>query len=127
MRLSDALIYPDGRLPRVSDTDTLSSFESWLVRSPALNRAAVRVLLLALELSPLAGPDRAPLRALGPARSGAWLASLERSRAGLPVRLLKRMSQLSYYGSDGVMRALGYDAAANVERGRALRERDGRP
>jgi hypothetical protein len=34
---------------------------------------------------------------------------------------------LAYYGDDDVMRQIGYDADANVARGRELRRREGRP
>ena len=36
--------------------------------------------------------------------------------------LLKAISQLAYYGSDGVLVRLGYDPEANLARARALRE-----
>jgi len=43
------------------------------------------------------------------------------------VRLFKGVACLSYYGDDAVMLQLGYDADANVRRGRELRAREGRP
>ena len=43
------------------------------------------------------------------------------------AKLLQGFGQLAYYGDDRVMLAIGYDAEANVARGRELRERDGRP
>ncbi|MGH2837065.1 MAG: hypothetical protein ACRDJY_01810, partial [Thermoleophilaceae bacterium] len=43
------------------------------------------------------------------------------------TKLVKGMAFLAYYGDDRVMLRIGYDAEANVARGRAVRERDGRP
>ena len=40
---------------------------------------------------------------------------------------MQGFGQLAYYGDDQVMLRIGYDAEANVARGRELRERDGRP
>ena len=45
----------------------------------------------------------------------------------LAAKLMSSAAQLSYYGDDDVMRRLGYDATANVERGRRLRAAEGRP
>jgi hypothetical protein len=43
------------------------------------------------------------------------------------TKLLKGAAFLSYYGDDGVMKRIGYDAEANVDRARALRAQEGRP
>ena len=43
------------------------------------------------------------------------------------LKLVKGAAYLSYYGDDGVMRRIGYDADANVRRGRQLRRLEGRP
>jgi hypothetical protein len=43
------------------------------------------------------------------------------------VKLAKGMAVLSYYGDDGVMLRLGYDAEARVRRGRELRASEARP
>ena len=40
---------------------------------------------------------------------------------------MQGFGQLAYYGDDQVMLLIGYDAEANVERGRSVRARDGRP
>jgi hypothetical protein len=42
-------------------------------------------------------------------------------------KLIKGAAQLSYWGDDALMRSVGYDADANVRRGRELRAREGRP
>ena len=43
------------------------------------------------------------------------------------VKVLKGAAFLAYYGDDDVMRQIGYDAQANLERARAVRLREGRP
>jgi hypothetical protein len=43
------------------------------------------------------------------------------------AKLVKGAAFLSYYGDDHIMRTIGYDADANVARGRALRASQGRP
>ena len=55
----------------------------------------------------------------------------QRSNANVSLRqlakLVKGMAFLCYYGDDGIMRRVGYDADANLRRGRELRAREGRP
>ena len=41
--------------------------------------------------------------------------------------LLKSMAFLAYYGDDRILLRCGYDADANLRRGRELRAREGRP
>jgi hypothetical protein len=43
------------------------------------------------------------------------------------AKLLKSMAFLAYYGDDRIMLRCGYDAEANLQRGRELRAREGRP
>ena len=43
------------------------------------------------------------------------------------MKLMKGIAFLAYYGDDRVMRGLGYDADAVIERGRAVRAKEGRP
>jgi hypothetical protein len=43
------------------------------------------------------------------------------------MKLMESAAQLSYYGDDGILGRLGYDADANLERGRRLRAAEGRP
>jgi hypothetical protein len=45
----------------------------------------------------------------------------------LVAKLIVSAAQLSYYGDDAVLGLLGYDAEANLERGRRLRAAEGRP
>ncbi len=43
------------------------------------------------------------------------------------AKLVKGFAFLSYYGDDGVMRRIGYDADSNVARARELRITEARP
>jgi hypothetical protein len=128
--ICDTVVAPAPPLPPVSATDAVAFFDRWMARSPGPNRAALRVLLYAAELCPRAlGFDRR-LRALPEAERAQVLRSLERTgKPGLRelVRLVEGIASLSYYGDDAVMRRVGYDAEANVRRGRELRVREGRP
>jgi hypothetical protein len=126
----DAVVAPEPLLPPVRDTDAVAFFDDWMARSPALNRVGMRALLYALELSPLALRQRARLRRLDRAARTRWLHAVERApnpQVRLVVKLVKGAAQLSYYGDDRVLARCGYDADANVSRGRALRIAEGRP
>jgi hypothetical protein len=128
--LADTVIAPEPALPAVRDTDAVDFFDRWLARSPTPSRLGLRALLYAAELAPLAFGFGSRLRRLERERRLEWFRSVGRTR---PVQLrfladvLKGVAQLSYYGSDGVMLRLGYDADANVARARELRAREGRP
>jgi hypothetical protein len=90
----------------------------------------MRVLLYVLELSPLATGAGARLRRLDRDARARWLRAIERSPNGhvrLLAKLVKGAAQLSYYGDDRVLARCGYDAEANLARGRELRLREGRP
>lgn len=126
----DAVVAPEPRLPPVRETDAVAFFDGWMARSPALNRLGLRALLYALELSPLATGARKRLRRLDGAGRAVWLQTIERvpnPQVRLVVKLVKTAAQLSYYGDDRVLVLCGYDAEANVARGRALRVSEGRP
>ena len=75
---------------------------------------------------PRARPGGRRFRQLDPAARAAYLEHLERGRAGRAFAALEAVAKLAYYGDDGVMRVLGYDAEAVVARGRDLRLREGR-
>ena len=106
-------------------------FDTWLARSPRLNRIALRGLLYARRAGAArarrAGAAAAPGRrgASAGARGGRGRAA--RRRPGSSLKLVKGMAFLSYYADDGVMLRLGYDADANVRRARELRAREARP
>ena len=126
----DTVVAPEPVLPPVRETDAVAFFDSWLERSPRLNRAGLRVGLYLTELSPWLLGFRRRLRALDPAERGRALEALEHAPTVTLrqlARLLKGMAFLSYYGDDAIMRRLGYDPDERVRAGRELREREGRP
>ena len=128
--LADTVVAPEPVLPPVRETDAVEFFDRWMARSPRLNRIGLRALLHALELSPRLLGFGGRMRTLGPRQRADYLRAIERNR--LPqlrqlAKLMQGFGQLAYYGDDRVMLGLGYDAEANVARGRELRARDGRP
>jgi hypothetical protein len=127
---TDAVVAPEPVLPPVRETDAVEFFDDWMARSPRLNRTGMRALLYVLELSPLVTGSRKRLRRLDRAGRGRWLVAVEhapRPELRLVFKLMKGAAQLSYWGDDGLMLRVGYDADANVRRGRELRLREGRP
>jgi hypothetical protein len=124
--LVEAAVAPQPPLPAVAQTDACEAFALYLAASPAVNRVALRAALLAIEIGPLALRFGAPLRRLALDRRVAYLERLERSRLGTAAKALRGLAQLCYYGDAAVMASLGYDAAAVVARGRALRAAEGR-
>ena len=128
--LADTVVAPEPVLPPVRETDAVAFFDRWMARAPRQNRIALRGLLYALEISPrvLGFGDR--MRRLTPERRAEYLRAMEQNRIPQLRQLAKLMQgfgQLSYYGDDAVMLRIGYDAEANVARGRELRAREGRP
>ena len=126
----DTVVAPEPVLPPVRETDAVAFFDSWLSRSPRLNRLGLRVALHLTELSPWLLGFRRRLRRLGPAERGRALEALEHApafRLRQLAKLLKGMAFLSYYGDDAIMRRLGYDADERLRAGQRLREREGRP
>jgi hypothetical protein len=84
-------------------------------------------MLYALERSPLMRGSFRRLRQLAPAERLDVLLAVERSPLLAPLaEIAGGLAKLSYYGDAGVMKALGYDAAGVVARGRALREAEAR-
>ena len=126
----DAVVAPEPVLPPVRQTDAVTYFDDWMARAPALNRIAMRAMLYVAELSPLATGSGARLRRLDREARTRWLRAVERAPSGqvrLVAKLVKSAAQLSYYGDDRVLARCGYDADANLARGRALRVEQGRP
>ncbi len=114
--LADAVAMPVPPMRRVGATDAVAGFDGWLARAPRLHRVALRASLLALGLR-LRGMDRA--------RRAAALARLGRSRVpvvGQLIEALRASAAAAYYGDDGVMRGLGYDAGERMRTGRAVRD-----
>lgn len=127
---TDAVVAPEPVLPPVHKTDAVEFFDDWMARSPRLNRTGMRALLYALELSPFVTGTKQRLRQLDRDARARWLETIEsapRAEIKLVFKLLKGAAQLSYWGCDELMKAVGYDADANVARGRALRLEEGRP
>ena len=128
--LCDTVVAPEPLLPPVRDTDAAFFFDRWMARAPRVNRFALRGLLLTIEVAPLTLGFGGRLRQLDPQARARYLEAAE--RRGPPqlrqlTKLVKGMAFLSYYGDDRVMLRVGYDAEANVRRGRELRLMEGRP
>jgi hypothetical protein len=115
-RLLAAAVPGGGGLPPAERTDALAAFDDWIRAAPSPNRVALRVLLRAVgaKLRRLPAGERAP-----------WL-SAGRGRLGGGAQFLARIATHCYYGDEGVMRALGYDAGEVAARGLALRRAEGR-
>ena len=128
--VTETIVAPQPLLPPVRDTTAVACFDTWLWHSPRLNRGGLRGLFYLAEITPWLLGFGARLRSLSPGERTAALNKAERSGQaavrGL-VKLVKSLACLSYYGDDGVMRTLGYDADAVVRRGRELRVREDRP
>jgi len=128
--LTETVVAPGNGLPPVRETDAVRFFDDWLVLLPRPNRVAMRGLLWAAELGPLAAGFGRRLRRLDRTQRSEFLMSVERAprrQLRLIAKLIESASQLSYYGDDAVLVQLGYDAEANLERGRRLRAAEGRP
>ena len=128
--LADTVVAPEPVLPPVRATDTVAFFDRWMARSPRANRVALRGLLYSLELAPRMLGFGGRMRSLSREDRARFLRVIEQHRVPQLRQLAKLMQgfgQLAYYGDDAVMLRIGYDAAANVARGRELRARDGRP
>ena len=128
--LTDTVVAPEPILPPVRETDAVRFFDEWLSLLPPLNRRGMRVLLWVAELAPLLTGFGGRLRRLDRSRRTDWLRSAERApvpQVRMVLKLVESASQLAYYGNDGVLMRLGYDAEANLRRGRELRAAEGRP
>jgi hypothetical protein len=128
--LVDTVAAPEPLLPPVAETDCAFAFDRWMAASPALNSRGMRALLLALEVMPLGMGYGKRFRRLPAEERARFVKAIEHSRnqhLRQLVKVLKGAAFLSYYGDDAVMHQIGYDADANVDRGRALRLREGRP
>ncbi len=126
---TDAVVAPEPLLPPVRQTDTVAFFDRWLGRLPRANRAGLRALILTAELAPLLTHGRR-LRRLSRERRADWVKRVEGSGNGhvrMLMKLMESSAQLAYYGDGAILARLGYDAEANVERGRRLRAAEGRP
>jgi hypothetical protein len=128
--LVDTVAGPEPLLPPVAGTDCAFFFDRWMAAAPKPNAYGMRAMLFALELMPLALGYGRRLRALPVTDRVRFVEQLDRSpnrHVRQLTKLLKGAAFLAYYGDDGVMLQIGYDAGANVARGRALRAAEGRP
>jgi hypothetical protein len=128
--LVDTVAAPEPLLPAVARTDCAFAFDRWMAAGPALNARGMRGLLLALEVMPLAMGYGNRFRRLSRAERTRFIRAIEHSsnrHVKQLVKALKGAAFLAYYGDDTVMRQVGYDAQANLERARAVRVREGRP
>ena len=128
--LVDTVAAPEPVLPPVRQTDAAFFFDRWLGLAPRRNAAGLRAVLFALELAPLAMGYGSRFRRLELDDRVRYLNAVEKSsnpQVRQLTKLVKGAAFLSYYGDDHVMKRIGYDADANVERGRRLRELEGRP
>ena len=128
--LVDTVAAPEPLLPAVAHTDCAFAFDRWMAASPAINARGMRALLLTLEVLPLAMGFGARFRRLPVEDRARFVAKIEHSsnrHLRQLTKVLKGAAFLAYYGDDGVMRQIGYDAQAKVDRARALRAEQGRP
>jgi hypothetical protein len=128
--LVDTVAAPEPLLPAVARTDCAFAFDRWMAAGPALNARGMRGLLLALEVMPLAMGYGNRFRRLSRAERTRFIRAIEHSsnrHVKQLVKALKGAAFLAYYGDDTVMRQVGYDAQANLERARAVRLSEGRP
>ena len=124
----DTVVAPRPLLPAVHETDAVDFLDGWLARAPRLNRVGLRALLYAAELAPRLLGGRRRLRQLPEGERADLLAQLEASpRVRDLVKLIEGIAFLAYYGDDGIMLRLGYDADASVSRARRLRAAEARP
>jgi hypothetical protein len=103
----DAVVDPEPPLPPVAQTDAVAAFERWLAAAPALNRAALRTLLHAVEIAPRIHGEGARLRALPRA---ARLRALR--RWGAPADALRSAAAGCYWGDAGALRVIGVTTPA---------------
>lgn len=127
---ADTVVAPEPHLPPVDQTSAADGLDDWLTRAPRPHALALRAGIAAVDLAPLVLGFRRRLHKLPAADRAVVLDRLEHHRSP-PLRqaakALKGIAFLCYYGDDGLMRRLGYDADANVARGRRLRAAEGRP
>ncbi|MCW2997791.1 MAG: hypothetical protein JWN65_1340 [Solirubrobacterales bacterium] len=122
--LVDIVVAPVAPLPPVHRTDAAYALDAHLAAAPRANRLGLRAALLALELAPLALGRGRRLRRLDRRQRTALLARLERGLLIGPVKGLRALAHLSYYGDPAVMQLLGYDADAVLARAAAVRAKE---
>jgi hypothetical protein len=107
--VADTLLAPAPPLPAIADTDAVLAFDAWLARAPAINRLALRAVLLALEVAPRFTRARARWRRLSAADRLALLERLAHRPGGRAlIEALRASAAVSYYGDARVSALLGY-------------------
>ena len=127
---TDTVVTPEPYLPPVTQTDAADFLGTWLDLAPRVNAAGLRAAIVALDAAPLVLGFRKRLRKLDRGQRAAYLQRLEQHKSPTirqATKALKGIALVCYYGDDGLMKTLGYDADANLARGRALRAAEGRP
>jgi hypothetical protein len=124
--LVDATVAPDGAMAAVGGTDAVAFFDGYVRDAPAINGVALRALLYMIELAPVALGYGRRLRRLPREQRAGYLDRLQSGPLSLAAEPMLAIAKLGYYGDDGVMRELGYDADAVVARGRRLRREEAR-
>jgi hypothetical protein len=124
--LADTVVAPAGPLPPVGETDVREFATRFLAAAPGPNRAGLRAALLALEAGPRLLGFGGRMRTLPRERRTAYLDRLGRTPIEPLVHALCVVAAMAYYGDPGPAQVIGYDAEANVARGRALRAAEGR-
>ncbi len=123
----DTVVAPGTHLPQVKDTDAAFAYDRTLAASPQPNRAGIRAMFLALELSPLLLGRRHRLRTLSPEQRTQVLRRLERTPPGAALlKAARGIAHICYYGDKDVMRGLGYDPDAVLARAQRLRAQEAR-
>ena len=110
---TDAVAMPEPPSPPVGATDAIEGFDAWLADAPQANRTAIRASLLGLGTR-LRGRDRAE-------RADALRALAHTPGVAPLMEALRAAAAAAYYGDDGVMQRLGYDAGERVRRGAEIR------
>jgi hypothetical protein len=127
---ADTVVAPEPHLPPIGQTDAVDFLSIWLALAPKPHAAGLRAALTALDVGPLALGFRRRLRKLDNTDRAAYLQRLEKHKSPSirqALKALKGIAFICYYGDDGLMKTLGYDADANLARGRAIRAAEGRP
>src|SRR5690242_3130900 len=119
--LADTYCAPGGAFPPVDQTDAVEFIDELAARAPRRNRIGFHVLLAFADVFPVARGYRKRFRKLDRDRRAEFLHGLDKSKfaaLALPGKLLKVLTMMAYYGSDGALNAAGYDPDAKVARSR---------
>jgi len=124
--LIETSVAPFSPLPQVNQTGAVKAFEVYLERSPKHNRLALRAALRAVNLAPFLVGYRQRFKKLQPQDQLKYLKRLARTRLYLLVKMITGLAKVVYYSDPGVMKIIGYDAAAKLAAGRRVRKAEGR-